>query len=126
MLVADDSDPPVCRIMNFGKYRYERKRRGREQKKKQASHKSKEIKFHANIDPHDYGIKLNHIRGFLEKGHKVKVSLFFRGREMRNTEHGMELMTKVVKDIADIGMAEAQPRRVGRNIGMYLSPLSHK
>ena len=114
--------------MNFGKMVYEKNKKGRDQKKKstKGSSKSKEIKFHANIDSHDYNIKLNHIRGFLEKGFKVKVSLFFRGREVRNKDQGMVLMMKVLGDIEDIGSAESQPKLVGRNIGMYLAPISTK
>ncbi len=126
--VSEQSDPPVCRIMNFGKFVFEKKKRFREQHKKQrqASHKNKEIKFHANIDVHDYSIKMKHIRAFLEKGYKVKVSLFFRGREMRNKQKGMELMERIADEIQEIGTLDSRPRLVGRNIGMYLAPISHK
>ena len=128
VLVAENAVPPVCRIMNYGKFVYERNKRGRDQRKKQikTGSKSKEIKFHANIDPHDYAIKVNHIRSFLQKGFKVKVSLFFRGREVRNKEIGMELMNKIGKDIEDVGTMESAPRLVGRNVGMYLAPISQK
>ena len=128
VVVAEQATPPVCRIMNFGKFIYEKNKRGRDQKKKQTrtASKTKEIKFHANIDIHDYQIKLNHIKGFLEKGHKVKASLFFRGREMKNTEKGMELMSRIGDDIVDVGSVEARPRLIGRNIHMLLAPISHK
>ena len=128
VLVGENSDPPVCRIMNYGKFVYERNKRGRDQRKKSAktANKSKEIKFHANIDPHDYKIKLNQIRGFLQKGFKVKASLFFRGREMRNKELGLDLMTRVGKDVEDVATIESAPRLVGRNVGMFLAPLSKK
>ena len=127
-MVADQSDPPVCRIMNYGKFVYEKNKRGRDQKKKQVktSSKSKEIKFHANIDIHDYNIKVNHIKGFLKKGFKVKVSLFFRGREMRNKDQGLDLMKRIGEDIGDLGTMESAPRLVGRNMGMHLAPISSK
>ena len=128
VLVAEQSTPLVCRMMNYGKFVYERNKRGRDHKKKQVKtgSKSKEIKFHANIDAHDYMIKVNHIRNFLKKGFKVKVSLFLRGREVRNKEIGVELMNKVGKEIEDLGTVESQPRLIGRNVGMYLAPISQK
>ena len=128
VLVAEQGIPPVCRIMNYGKFVYERNKRGRDHKKKQVKtgSKSKEIKFHANIDPHDYMIKVNHIKNFLRKGFKVKVSLFLRGREVRNKDMGVELMNRVGKEIEEVGTVESQPRLVGRNVGMYLAPISQK
>ena len=128
VLVAEQLVPPVCRIMNFGKHVYEKKKLVRDQRKKQVKtgSKTKELKFHANIDTHDYEIKLNHIKGFLKKGYKVKVSLFFRGREMRNTEHGMKFMINLGKEIQDVGNIESNPRLIGRNIGMLLIPISQK
>ena len=128
VIVAENSDPPVCRIMNFGKFVYEKNKRGRDHRKKQikTGSKSKEVKFHANIDPHDYQIKLNHIKNFLQKGYKVKISLFLRGREMRNKDIGIELMKKIEVDIQGVGVTESAPRMVGRNVGMYLAPVSQK
>ena len=128
VLVAEQGIPPVCRIMNYGKFVYERNKRGRDHKKKQVKtgSKSKEIKFHANIDPHDYMIKVNHIKNFLRKGYKVKVSLFLRGREVRNKDIGVELMNRIGKEIEEVGTVESQPRLVGRNVGMYLAPISQK
>ena len=128
VVVAEQATPPVCRIMNFGKYVYEKNKRGRDQKKKQTrtSSKTKEIKFHANIDTHDYNIKLSHIKNFLSKGFKVKASLFFRGREMKNTDKGMDLMVRIGDDITEVGSVESTPRLIGRNIHMLLAPISHK
>ncbi len=126
VLVADESDPPVCRIMNFGKYLYRKNKRDKDQKKKQFSQKNKEIKFHPTIDPHDYQIKLKHIRGFLEKSFKVKIAMVFRGREMNNSELGVTLMNKIVADLSDIGVVEVQPKRFGRNITMFMGPLQQK
>ncbi len=126
VLVAEQSTPPVCRLMNYGKFTYEKKKQVRGQKKKQHKQKNKEIKFHANIDPHDYEIKVNRIKHFLQKGCRVKVSLFFRGRELRNTEKGMELMEQVKSDITSLGVVDSQPKMVGRNISMHIVPISHK
>ena len=126
VVVAERADPPVCRFMNFGKYIYEKNKQVRDQKKKHVKQKSKEIKFHPNIDQHDYMIKLNHMRKFLEHGCRVKVSLFFRGREMKNKEKGMALMERVRDHINDIGVVDSEPRLVGRNISMQIVPLSNK
>jgi translation initiation factor IF-3 len=112
--------------MNFGKHQYEQKRKMRDQKKKQVTQKNKEIKFHANIDQHDYEIKLNRIVAFLKKGNRVKVSLFFRGREMTHREIGMQLMERVSEEIEVYGIAENRPRMIGRSIVMFLNPNSAK
>lgn len=122
VLVADNATPAVCRIMNFGKHIYEQNKREREHKKKQVTHKNKEVKFRANIDPHDYSIKVTHILEFLEKGNRVKVSLQFRGREMAHREIGMELMQKVIVDCAGKALVDLPPRMQGRTITMQLSP----
>jgi translation initiation factor IF-3 len=126
VLVSDQTDPPVCRIMNFGKFLYERKRRARDQRKKQTTQKNKEIKFHANIDPHDYQIKVERILQFLGKGFRVKVSLFFRGREMARREKGLELMDRVANAIKATGTAESRPRMIGRSLTMMITPGTHK
>ena len=120
--VASKADPPVCRIMDYGKFQYQESKRQREARKKQHHHKVKEIKFHPNIDTHDYGTKLQHVIAFLEKGDKVKVSMFFRGREMAHAELGMELMNRVLKDVGEVASVDAPPRRSGRVITMMLSP----
>lgn len=122
VLVADNPDNPVCKLMNFGKFQYQRKRQLRDQKKKQHVHRNKEIKFHANIDPHDYNFKVEHIRQFLQKGHRVKVSLFFRGREMARRERGMELMKRVVEDLGPLASVESEAKMVGKNVSMLLAP----
>jgi translation initiation factor IF-3 len=126
VLVADRATPPVCRIMNFGKHQYEQKRKMRDQRKKQVTQKNKEIKFHANIDQHDYDIKLNRIVAFLKKGNRVKVSLFFRGREVTHRDIGMLLMERVAEEIEVYGVAENRPRMIGRSIVMFLNPNSAK
>jgi len=124
--VAPKATPPVCRIMDYGKYQYEQRKRQREVKKHQHHHKVKEIKFHPNIDTHDYHTKLRHVIDFLEKGDKVKISMFFRGREMAHKELGDELMKRVIADTAEQGNVDAPPRRSGRMLSMMLSPRSQK
>lgn len=121
--VAKEANPPVCRMMDFGKFQYEQGKKEREQRKRQHNHKVKEVKFHPNIDDHDYRTKLNHAIAFLEKGDKVKFSMFFRGREMAHTGLGMELMERVVKDMVKNGTPDAPPRKAGRMITLMMSPL---
>lgn len=120
--LAAKADPPVCRIMDYGKHLYEQSKRQRDANKKQHHHKVKEIKFHPNIDVHDYQTKLKRAVVFLGKGDKVKVSMFFRGREMAHTELGYELMQRVVVDLEEAATADAPIRRQGRMIAVMLSP----
>ena len=122
--VAEKADPPVCRIMNYGKFMYEQNKKLKEQKKKQQTQKTKEIKFHVNIDPHDFEIKLKHIIEFLEKGYKVKVSLFLRGRENAHRDLGLERLKQVVEEVGDLAQVDSQPRYVGRSASAMLSPAS--
>lgn len=126
VLVADNAAPPVCRIMNYGKFQYQQSKKQRDQKKRQGIQKLKEIKFHANTGDHDYRTKVNHIVDFLKKGHRVKVSLWFRGREMVHREFGQELMAQVATDVAEHGHVEMRPRMAGRNLIMQLAPQSSK
>ena len=121
--VAPNATPPVCRIIAIGKYKYEQTKREHEARKHQQSTKVKEIKMRVNIDPHDYAIKLDHMRGFMHEGMKVKVSLQFRGRENAHPEFGMDLMRRVGKDLEDTGRVEVPPKRQGRTIHMLLTPL---
>jgi len=120
--VAQNATPPVCRVMDFGKFHYEQAKRQREAKKKQHQHKVKEIKFHPNIDPHDYQTKVTHALEFFEKGHKVKASMFFRGREMSHVELGRQVMDRFIKDTAEEGAVESFPQQSGRMIVMLLAP----
>jgi translation initiation factor IF-3 len=120
--VAPNANPPVCKIVEFGKFKYEQTKREREARKHQHSGKLKEIKLRLNIDDHDYQTKLNHMREFLEEGMKVKVSLFFRGRENAHPEYGNELMQRVIKDLQGAGHAEVPPRLMGKSLHMMLSP----
>ena len=124
--VAPDANPPVCRIMDFGKYRYEQTQKEKENRKKQHVVKVKELKFHPNIEEHDYGVKLRHILEFLEKGNKVKVTLVFRGREMAHTEIGKRLLEELVADISKFGAVEQSPKLLGRSMIMIIGPTRSK
>lgn len=126
VVVAEKADPPVVRIMDFGKLRYEKKKNLKAQKKKQHTQKLKEIKFHVRTDKHDLEYKVNHGIEFLSKGNKLKISLQFRGREMAHKELGFELVKEVVARLEDYGQADAPPKIIGRNISTTLSPLSSK
>jgi len=124
--ISPDADPPVCRIMDFGKYRYEQSVKEKLARKHQHSRSVKEIKFHANVAEHDYVTKVNHAKKFLEKGHKVKLSLQFRGRENAHRELGFEVINRAVKDCGDLCVVDAAPRLVGRSITSMLGCRSGK
>jgi len=120
--ISPTANPPVCRIMDYGKFKYDKEKKKRLARKHQAHTKVKEIKFHANVDEHDYQTKLRHAREFLEHGHRVKFSLFFRGRENAHHENGFEVMTRAKKDCEDIGNIEQEPKLTGRSILMFVTP----
>jgi len=120
--ISPNANPPVCRIMNFGKFRYEESRREKMARKHQVQVMLKEMKFHANVEDHDYCTKMQHIRAFLEKGNRVKISLLFRGRENEHRELGYNLFTRLIKDCADIGAPESGPRLFGHNLIMLMHP----
>lgn len=122
VLVADKTEPPVCRIMDFGKLVYEQKKKVKDQKKHHHAQKVKEIKFRVNIDPHDYQIKVNHAIEFFEKGYKVKITLMFRGREMAHKDIGFEIINKIIEELKEYGIADSQPKLMGRNISVSFSP----
>ncbi len=110
------ADPPVCRIMDFGKYRYEESRKERMARKNAHFHGIKEVKFHASIGDHDFDTKIKHIRDFLTSGHKVKVILTYRGRENVHREIGFEVVNRVIKQCQDVSVVESTPRLMGRNL----------
>ena len=120
--VSPTAKPPVCRIMDYGKYKYDQEKKLKQQKKNAAVTKVKELKFHANVDEHDFTTKLRHARDFLESGNRVKCSLFFRGREGAHQELGFEVMNRVVDDLKEIAAPEQPPRMMGRSIIMLLTP----
>jgi len=121
--VAPDGNPPVCRIMDYGKYRFEQTKREKEAKKKQHTIKVKEVKFRPNIDDHDYQVKLRHAIDFLQKGFKVKLQVFFRGREFVHPEIGKKLLDRVIGDVAEYGAVESSPKQLGRSISLTIGPV---
>ncbi len=121
--IAATANPPVCRLVDFGKYRYEQAKKDKESKKHQHANKVKEIQLSPKIDPHDLGVKINHTVDFLCDDMKVKVVLKFRGREMAHTEFGFKLIEKLIKDIAPFGHPDSQHKLVGKTINLMLSPL---
>jgi translation initiation factor IF-3 len=123
--VASTSRPPVCRIMDYGKFKYEqgKKERG---SKKSGSTRVKEIKFHANVGEHDYLTKVRRAHEFLGEGHRVKCSLYFRGRENDHREFGFDVMNRVKEDCKEFGVAEHEPRMMGRNLIMMIAPSKNK
>ncbi len=120
--VSPTAKPPVCRIMDYGKYKYDQEKKLKAQKKNTAATKVKELKFHANVDTHDYETKVRHARDFLENGFRVKCSLFFRGREGAHQELGFEVIHRVLEDLKDLCVAEQPPRLMGRSIITLLTP----
>src|SRR5881409_852868 len=119
--VAPSANPPVCKIIDFGKFRYDISKHSKD--KKPASSKLKEIKFRVNIDEHDYLTKVRHAEEFLDRGNKVRVQLQFRGREMAHQELGSQLVEKVRDDLSSMSQVETDPKIAGRNISMTLAPL---
>ena len=120
--VAATSEPPVCRIMDFGKFRYEQQKKKQEAKKRQTVVQIKEIKVRPKTDDHDYETKLRHIRRFLEDGDRCKITVFFRGREIVHKDRGQDILNRVVADLADIAKVEQEARAEGRTLQMLLVP----
>jgi len=115
--------PPVCRIMDYGKYKYERDIRQKEARKKQTRVDVKEIKFRPKIDPHDYETKKGHVVRFLNAGARVKVTIMFRVREMAHTELGRKILDRLVDDLKELATIESQPKQDGRNMIMVIAPI---
>ena len=120
--VAPQANPPVCRIMDYGKYKYERAMRQKEARKKQSRIEVKEIKFRPKIDRHDYETKKGHVVRFLEAGARVKVTIMFRGREMAHTELGQRILDRLVEDLDGLATVEQPSKLDGRNMVMVLAP----
>ena len=120
--ISPNAEPPVCRIMDYGKFKYEEGQKKKQAKKNQAKNVIKEVKFHANVDENDYQIKIRNIRSFLAGGDKVKLTLQFRGRENAHRELGDEVMKRVCQDVADVAVVEQEPKLFGRAINGLLGP----
>ena len=124
--VAPNSSPPVCRIMDYGKFKYQQSKRAHEAKKKQKIIHVKELKLRPNTDQHDYDFKLKNAFRFLESGDKVKVLVFFRGREIVHRENGQKLLVRVTKTLEDIAVVEQEAKQEGRTLCMIFAPKSLK
>lgn len=122
LVKMSNSNPPVCKIMDYGKYRYEQNKREKEAKKKQKVINVKEIRMSPNIEEHDFQVRVNNANRFLKKGDKVKVSIKFRGREITHSKMGKALLQKMAQNVKDIGFVEKKPKVEGRNMSMVISP----
>lgn len=120
--VASTSEPPVCRIMDYGKFKYEQQKKKAEAKKRQSVVQIKEIKVRPKTDDHDYETKVRHIRRFLEDGDRCKVTVFFRGREIVHKERGNEILDRIIADLQDVAKVEQEARAEGRTLQMLLVP----
>ncbi|HMA46884.1 MAG TPA: translation initiation factor IF-3, partial [Frankiaceae bacterium] len=120
--VAAAARPPVCKLMDYGKFKYESDQKRREARKNQVQTVIKEMKLRPKIDPHDYETKKGHVVRFLKAGDKVKITIMFRGREQSRPELGIRLLQRLSSDVADLGYVEAQPKQDGRNMTMVMAP----
>lgn len=124
--VAPNADPPVCRIMDYGKYRFEMQKKQQEARKKQTTVQLKEIKFRPKTDEHDFQTKVKHLRRFLEDGNRCKVTIFFRGREIVHKDRGKDVLDRVVAALADIAKVEQAAQFEGRTMNLTVTPLGKK
>lgn len=120
--ISASASPPVCRIMDFGKYKYDLEKKDREAKKHHVATRMKEVQFHANVEDHDYQTKVRKLKGFILEGHRVKVSLYFRGRENAHQDLGYLLMKRVMADCEDVASPEQVPTPMGRSLIMMMGP----
>jgi translation initiation factor IF-3 len=126
VLVSENSDPPVCRIMDYGKYKFEQEKKARAIRKKQHTADIKEVKMRYKIDEHDYQVRVNQAKKFLKSGDKVKATINFRGREAQHLHLGRELLERMAEDLLDMAEIQQQPKKEGRNMIMMLSPKKEK
>jgi translation initiation factor IF-3 len=124
--VAPTVNPPVCRIMDYSRFKYEQEKREREAKKRQHVIHVKELKFRPKIQEHDYQVKLHHLQRFLKRGDKVRITMQFRGREMQHVDLGRNILQRLMGDISDMGKAEANPRLEGRMMSTIINPKTQK
>lgn len=124
--VASSAEPPVCRIMDFGKFKYQQQKKQQEARKKQTVIQLKEIKVRPKTDEHDYLTKLKHIRRFLEAGDRCKVTVFFRGREIVHKDRGLTILNRIVVDLGELAKTEQEPKSEGRTMTMLLAPQPKK
>jgi len=120
--VAPQANPPVCRVMDYGKYKYQQSKKQQEARRRQTVIQVKEVKVRPKIEEHDMGFKLRNTRRFLGDGDKVKISVIFRGREMAHTDRGYNLLARMAEALADVGVVEQHPKLEGRNLSMIVAP----
>jgi translation initiation factor IF-3 len=120
--VAPQATPPVCRVMDYGKFKYQQSKKQQEARRRQTTIQVKEIKVRPKIEEHDMAFKLRNTRRFLEEGDKVKISVIFRGREIAHTDRGFKLLAQMTEALADVGTVEQNPRLEGRNLSMIVTP----
>lgn len=120
--VAPNAEPPVCRVMDYGKYKYQQAKKAQEAKKKQSQTQLKEIKMRPKIEDHDFGVKMNKVLSFLEERNKVKVTVQFRGREIAYTDAGRRLLLRVAEEVGEVAQVEGTPKLEGRFMTMMLAP----
>ncbi|MBW1982355.1 MAG: translation initiation factor IF-3 [Deltaproteobacteria bacterium] len=120
--VAPKATPPVCKIMDYGKYKYQQSKKSQEAKKKQATVQVKEVKIRPKTEEHDYQFKLRHIKRFLAEKNKAKVTIMFRGREIAFSELGLKMLERIIADTEDVAVVEQKPKLEGRNMNMLLAP----
>lgn len=120
--ISPNAKPPVCKIMDLGKFKYETQKKAAEARKKQKVIEVKEVKFRPNIDTHDYDVKMRNVNRFLEDGDKVKITMRYRGREMAHQEIGRDLLKKIAVDIDDVAKVESMPKMEGRQMIMVIAP----
>lgn len=121
--VSPQAEPPVCRIMDYGKYKYQQAKRASEAKKKQVKFEIKEVKMRPKTDDHDFLFKMKHARRFLEEGNKVKLTIMFRGRENAHPDQGTMQLNKAIEALKDIGQIESHPSKMGRFMTMMIGPI---
>ena len=120
--ISPTARPPVCRIMDYGKFLYDKSKKEKQNRRNAAATRVKEIQLHPSVGDNDYNVKMRHMKEFLEDGHRVKVSLYFRGRENAHKELGFDLMNRVLADIREVGVVEQAPKLLGKNILMVIMP----
>lgn len=122
VLVSDKADPPVCRIMDYGKFKFEQEKKAREARKKQHTAEVKEVKMHYNIDDHDYNVRIAHAKRFLNDGNKVKATIMFRGREIQHSHLAENLLNRMASDLQELAEVQQAPKKEGRNMMLLLAP----
>ena len=122
VLVSDKADPPVCRIINYGKFKFEQEKKAREARKKQHTAEVKEVKMRYTIETHDYNVRLAHAKRFIQEGDKVKATVMFRGREIQHSDLAEELLKRMANDLQEVAEVQQAPKKEGRNMMMLLAP----